>query len=139
MRALLAFAVLAGFGCLIGCGSGKQQPAFDTLYPVTGSVTQSGKAVAGGAIRFTPDPDRPEFLINSEIQADGTFSLSTVRTTDSQGERRPGAPAGRYRVTFQPKLGDQTSGYQEAVTLPQPVTVESKPNELKIALPAGKR
>jgi hypothetical protein len=119
-----------------GCGSGVNQPKFDALHPVTGTVLQSGKAVVGGVVRFTPDPDKPEFLINSEVGTDGKFKLSTVRTTDTTGERKPGAPAGKYSVTFLPKLGDQTTGYQNPVTLPQPVMVEAKDNDLQIDLPA---
>jgi hypothetical protein len=130
---LLAFVVL-GLG-VAGC-SAPPQPEFGELHPVTGVVKQDGKPVSGGVVRFRPDPDKPEFLINSEVASDGTFSLSTVRTTDKQGERRPGAPAGQYKVTYEPKLGDQTADrYREPVTLPKPVTIEAKSNQLTIELP----
>lgn len=87
-------------------------------------------------MRFHPEPDKPDFLINSEVASDGTFSLSTVRTTDKRGERRPGAPAGQYKVIYEPRLGDQTADrYREPVTLPKPVTIEAKSNQLTIDLP----
>ncbi|MBY0514206.1 MAG: hypothetical protein K2P78_09890 [Gemmataceae bacterium] len=121
---------------LAGCGGGKDQPPFSDLHPVKGVVMRNGQPVKGGAVRFNPDPDRPGFLINSDVAADGTFNLSTVRTTDSQGERKPGAPAGNYKVTFIPPLGDQTAGGQvSAIDLPGTVTVEAKENNLTIDLP----
>jgi hypothetical protein len=86
-------------------------------------------------VQFVPEPDRPEFLINSEVGPDGRFSLSTVRTTDSRGERRPGAPPGNYRVTYLPPVADQTTGNLEPITLPKPLTVESQSNDLLIDLP----
>ena len=124
---------LAGLMVLAGCG--KPQPKFDELHPVTGVVLSGDRPVSRGAVQFAPDPDRPEFLVNSEVGADGTFKLSTVRTTDSSGERRAGAPAGTYKVTYSPAMADQTSGYTAPVTLPTAVTVEAKSNDLKLTLP----
>src|SRR5262245_29001621 len=100
MRTALCFAASVLL-FLTGCG-GKNQPKFDELHPVTGTLTAGGKAVTGGAVQFSPDPAKPEFMVNSEVGADGTFRLSTVRTTDSKGERKPGAPAGKYQVTYSP-------------------------------------
>ena len=132
---LLAF----GLAALIGCGKDSSQPAFADLYPVKGVVTRGGVPVKKGAVRFTPDPDKQEFTINSEVGEDGTFSLTTVRITDKAGERRPGAPAGKYKVTFVPHLGDQTAGgFTDPVELPQVVTVEAKENDLKLELPKKK-
>jgi hypothetical protein len=120
-----------------GCQRDPNQPELPGLHPAVGSVNRSGQNVSGGVVQFTPDPDRPEFLINSEVGADGRFSLSTVRTTDSKGERHPGAPAGTYRVTYMPPVLDQTTGFVEPITLPKTVSIEAQDNDLKIELPAG--
>jgi hypothetical protein len=121
---------------LVGCGGGGSQPAFPDLYPAKGVVKRGGQPVAGGSVRFTPEPDRPEFLVNAEVGPDGTFSLSTVRTTDKAGERKPGAPAGRYRVTYMPPAGDQTAGGVSfaPVEAQSAVTVASQENDLTIEL-----
>ncbi len=119
---------------LLGCDS-DNQPKFSDLHSVHGTLLQAGQPVSGGAVQFKSDPEKPEFLINSEVAADGTFQLTTVRTTDSRGERRRGAPPGKYTVTYLPNLGDQTAGYKGPVVLPEPIVVEAQDNELKIELP----
>jgi hypothetical protein len=125
-------AVIVG---LCGCGGGSQ-PAFPDLHPVKGVVTRDGQPVKGGTVAFTPDPDRPEFRINSEVKADGTYTLSTVRTTDKAGERKAGAPAGKYRVQYMPPTGDQGAGGQPPpIDLPDPVTVKPGDNDIPISLP----
>lgn len=129
----------AALGLLAGCGGDKKQPDFPDLNPVKGVVKRNGQPVKGGAVQFRPDPDKPDFLINSEVGADGTFTLSTVRTTDSKGERKTGAPAGTYKVTFTPPLGDQTAeGHINPIDLPKPVAVKAGDNDLTIELPAKK-
>ncbi len=129
--AALAFTLLVGCG-----GGGTNQPNFPDLHPVKGVVKRSGQPVKGGAIQFNPDPPRPDFLINSEVGADGTFTLTTVRTTDSKGERKTGAPAGSYTVTYTPPLADQTAGGQiNPIDLPKPVTVNAGNNDLTVDLP----
>lgn len=132
LRLLAAFTLAA---LLVGCGGKSAQPAFPDLHPVKGVVKRGGQAVAGGSVRFTPDPDRPEFLVNSEVGPDGTFLLSTVRTTDKDGERRLGAPAGKYRVAYLPPAGDQTAGGSTTpVELPDAVTVPAPDNDVTIDL-----
>lgn len=127
---LPALALLAA-----GCG-GESQPPFPDLQPVTGAVRQGGRPVKGGAVRFAPDPDNPAFTVNGPVGDDGRFTLSTVRTTDRNGERKPGAPAGQYRVTYLPPAGDQTTGpAAPPVDLPTPVTVEPRETTLTIDLP----
>jgi hypothetical protein len=120
---------------LAGCGGGNQ-PAFPDLHPVKGVVKRGGQPVAGGSVRFTPEPDRPEFLVNAEVGPDGTFSLTTVRTTDKSGERKPGAAAGAYRVTYMPPAGDQTAGGVSftPVEAPGTVTVAAQENDLTVVL-----
>ena len=121
---------------LVGCGGGGNQPAFPELFPVKGVVKRGGQPVSGGSVKFTPDPDRPEFGINSEVGADGTFSLTTFRTTDKAGERKPGAPAGKYRVTYMPPAGDQTAGGVSfnPIEAPEPATVAALENNLTVEL-----
>ncbi|HJZ53481.1 MAG TPA: hypothetical protein VKE74_00895 [Gemmataceae bacterium] len=133
-RHLTAFFILYAAGSL-GC-SGGNQPAFPELHSVKGVVKKDGQPVSGGSVRFVPDPDKGEFLVNSEVGPDGTFSLSTVRTTDRSGERRSGAPAGKYKVTYTPPLGDQSAGPQaNPIDLPNPITVSAGDNDIPIDLP----
>jgi hypothetical protein len=120
---------------LFGCDNGRPQPEFDTLHPVKGVVKRGGQPVKGGLLQFTPEPNKPEFLINSVVGDDGTYTLTTVRTTDKSGERRTGAPAGTYKVTYTPPLADQTAGgLVIPVDLPSTVTVNAGENNLPIEL-----
>ncbi len=118
-----------------GCG-GPVQPAFDPLHAVTGKVQRGGMPLTGGSLRFNAIPDKEEFIVNSLVGPDGSFTLTTVRTTDSKGERRPGAPAGEYTVVYTPESADQTAAYQPPITLPQKVTIEAKENVLTLEVPA---
>lgn len=133
---ILLRAGFIGVGLLfvVGCRDDKQ-PKFGELHPVKGVVLSGDTPIKSGSVRFLPQPDNPDFLINSEIGPDGTFQLATVRTTDRSGERRAGAPPGKYKVTFNPAIADQTAGFREPVTLPTVFTVEAKANDLKIVLP----
>jgi hypothetical protein len=136
MRTYLLACVLVAAGLLPGCDKGAKQPDFPDLSPVKGVVKKGGSPVKGGAVQFAPDPDRPDFLVNSEVGQDGTYSLSTVRTTDSRGERKPGAPPGTYKVTYTPPLGDQTAGGQiNPIDLPNKVTVKAGDNDIPLDLP----
>lgn len=136
MRPAALSAVLTALLIVVGgCDAGSKQPDFPELHPVKGVVKLGGKPVKGGVVLFSPEPERPEFLVNSEVGDDGSFSLSTVRTTDKKGERKPGAPAGKYRVSYSPPLGDQTAGpVGEPVPAQQPVTIASGDNDLTIEL-----
>ncbi|QDU31022.1 hypothetical protein ETAA8_61750 [Anatilimnocola aggregata] len=121
-----------------GCGNGVAQPEFATLHPVSGKLVRAGAPVAGGSLRFVPLSDQPEFNFNSIVEEDGSFRLTTVRTTDTRGERRPGAPAGEYSVIYYPVVVDQTVSNSEPVTLPQTVTIEANDNQIKLELPVDK-
>ncbi|HUR55221.1 MAG TPA: hypothetical protein VMZ71_13895 [Gemmataceae bacterium] len=120
-----------------GCGGGDaNQPKFPDLHPVKGVVKNAGTPVKGGVVTFAADPPSQEFLVNSEVAADGTFTLSTVRTTDTRGERKTGAPAGKYTVAYLPPLGDQTAGPPGVpVDIPTPATVQTGENALTVELP----
>jgi hypothetical protein len=121
---------------LPGCGGGSQL-SFPELHPVAGVVRKGGRPVCGGSIRFAPVPERPEFLVNAPVGPDGTFRLTTVRTTDTRGERKSGAAAGKYRVSYTPPAGAQTAGtpLTRPIDLPGPVVIEGRDNELTINLP----
>ena len=136
MKLLHATAAAILAAAAAGCGGDSKQPAFPDLVPVSGVVKRAGQPVKGGAIQFVPDPAKPEFLTNSEVGADGTFALTTVRTTDSKGERKSGAPPGKYKAVYQPPLGDQTAGGQMApVNVPGPFEVKAGGSEVAIDLP----
>jgi hypothetical protein len=105
------------------------------LHPVSGKITYGGQAPGGGMIKFEPVPANEEFMVNGLLDAEGNFQLTTVRSTDSQGERKSGAPAGEYKVVFIPKNEDQTVGYVPPVTLPTPVKIEAKENVLTLDAP----
>jgi hypothetical protein len=131
--------VVCCLGIGLGCGGGSNQPPFSDLFVVKGVVMRGNDPVKGGAVRFQSDSDKQEFLVNSEVGSDGTFSLITVRTTDKQGERKPGAPAGKYKVMYYPNAADQTAGGStDPIELSQAVTVEAKENNLKLELPKKK-
>lgn len=137
MRPQLYVGLLA-FGSLIlaGCASSTTQPNFPDLHPVKGVVKRAGQPVKGGVVTFTSVPQESAFMINSEVSSDGTYNLSTVRTTDTTGERKMGAPAGKYQVTYQPPLGDQTAGGQlEPIDLPDKVTIQTGENNIQLVLP----
>ncbi|MBY0459878.1 MAG: hypothetical protein K2V38_21375 [Gemmataceae bacterium] len=133
MHTLKIGLLAALLGALAGCGG--NQPPFPDLHPAKGVVKRGGSPVASGTVQFTPDK-AADFLVNAEVGADGTFALTTVRGTDSAGERKPGAPAGAYRVTYTPPLGDQTAGGRvNPINLPNPVTVAPGENNLTLELP----
>jgi hypothetical protein len=133
---LTTFVLAAG---LVGCGGGgRPEPAFADLHPVKGVVKRGGQPVSGGQVRFNPDPDKGEFIINSEIGSDGSYTLGTTRSTGKNAERKAGAPAGKYTVVYLPSAGDQTAGGStDPVTYPKPVTVNAGPNDIAIDLPAA--
>jgi hypothetical protein len=139
MRTLALVVPALLLAALTGCGKDGDQPPFAELYPVKGIIKRGGEPVNGGAVRFYPDPDKPEFIVNSKVGADGTYSLTTVRTTDTKGERKSGAPAGNYKVVFHPDSTDQTSGGSVTpIPLVKPVAVNAGENDIPIDLPAKK-
>ena len=133
------YLIVALVALAAGCDAGKKQPDFPALHPVKGVVKKGGAAASGGLIQFTPQDDKGEFLVTAVVGADGAFTLSTVRTTDSTGERKPGAPAGLFKVTYTPPLGDQTAGgVVTPVLLSTPIPISAGDNNLTVELPAKK-
>ncbi|QDU30654.1 hypothetical protein ETAA8_58010 [Anatilimnocola aggregata] len=134
-RFILAVTIVWVSALSLGCGNGVPQPEFAPLFTANGTVRRGGQLMSGGMVRFTPVADKEDFIINSLVEADGKFKLTTVRATDSRGERRPGAPAGEYTVVYEPVNVDQTVAYSPPITLPQKVTIEAKHNQLMLELP----
>lgn len=118
----------------MGC-SGPKQPEFDALHPVTGKVQRAGAPIARGSVSFKPIPETQDFSVNGEVGEDGSFTLTTVRMTDSKGERRPGVPAGEYSVIYIPESKDQTVAFQPPITLPNKVVIEAKDNNVTLEVP----
>jgi hypothetical protein len=82
---LAALLLVAGSGC--GGGSGTMA----TLIPVKGKVTYKGQPLTKGIVRFEPDGyGRPA---TGELQADGTFVLTTLQKGD-------GVVAGEHKVSI---------------------------------------
>ena len=138
---LLFLTLLLG---MIGCG--PKQPDFPELVPVKGVVKKGKETVKGGAVQFEPESAQPAFLIASPVEPDGSFTLSTTRTTDKAGESRAGAPAGKYKVTYTPSLADRVpppeKGSKKAhipgpINITAPVTVSAGQADLTIDLTKG--
>lgn len=142
MRTSIVLGATLVAALLVGCDSGKKQPDFPDLHPVKGVVKKGGSPVAaGGSVQFkSTQDDKAEFMITGTIGADGTFNLSTVRSTDSRGERKSGAPAGTFKVTYSPPYGDQTTGgVQGPIILPNPVTIKAGENDLTLDIDLRKK
>ncbi len=82
--ALLVGITLGSFGC------GGPAPTGAPTSPVKGRVTFQGKPVTKGTITFEPEGAGKE--ASGEIQADGTFVLTTYKKDD-------GAVLGNHRVS----------------------------------------
>lgn len=126
--------VLLLLSTAVGCNTVKQ-PEFEALHPVTGKVMRAGAPVVKGSVSLKPVPENLNFSVNGVIGDDGSFQLSTVRMTDSKGERRPGAPAGEYSVVYAPHSEDQTKSFEAPITLPNKVVIEAKENNLTLNVP----
>ncbi|MBN2291376.1 MAG: hypothetical protein JXM70_03060 [Pirellulales bacterium] len=79
--------------CLFGCGSSDLP-----VYAVNGRVTfPDGAPVGAGWVEFRPIEAPRPVVSRGEIQADGTFELSTFKPND-------GAIKGRHRAIVKPKM-----------------------------------
>jgi hypothetical protein len=107
--------------------------------PPKAMATQGGSPVSGGVVIFRAVPENEQFLINGSVKPGGAFELTTVRATDTHGERKPGVPAGEYSVTYIPPAVDQTQGFVEPPKLAKTVTIQPGPNDLKLDFPAPRR
>src|SRR5262245_41723556 len=122
---------VVGLVVLFGCDGGKPKGELPQLHPAKGKVVRGGQPVTGGSLRFFADPDDPDVVIGGEVKLDGTFKLQTMHAQSQK--KATGAPAGTYRVTYHPPLGDQTAGPNPApVEVPQPQTIQAGSNDLTI-------
>jgi hypothetical protein len=137
-NALLAAAIAA----MLGCYSDPPVKWTDT-YPAKGVVKVGGKAASDGVIQFRPeDPANADFVVTADVAKDGTgsFTISTGHAHDRRGERKPGAPAGKYTVTYSPPQANQTASKPSLpITGSQPVVIITGDNNLTIDLPAPKK
>jgi len=85
LACLFAMATLIAAGC-----SGAKTPE---TAAVQGKVTYRGKSITQGVVLFTPEGSGQ--AATGEIQADGSFQLTTFQKND-------GARPGKYRVAVQP-------------------------------------
>jgi len=124
---LIMFALVA----LVGCPNGKPKGDLPPLHPVKGKVVRGSLPVSGGSIRFVAEPESPDLMITSDIRSDGTFELQTIHALSQKSGA--GAPAGTYKVTYTPPLGDQTAGgVITIVELTQRSIVKEGPNDLTV-------
>jgi hypothetical protein len=109
---------------LPGCG-----PRGETLLPVSGKVRFGGKPLAAGTVVFHADraagngtPHEPR----GEISPEGVYHLTTAG--------RPGAPAGRYKVTVLAvkEAANPTDPYAEPKWLVPPRYVRPEDTPLSV-------
>jgi hypothetical protein len=117
----LALLVLAAS---MGCHRKVERPAVKT-YPVTGKVVSSrGKLPpAGTLIQFQPDD--AELVASGLLEADGSFSLTTLYFE----KKLPGAAEGSYHVTLLQSI-DHRPGPQ--IELKQTCRIGPQENQLTI-------
>ena len=126
-------AVALGLVVLFGCDGSKPKGELPPLHPATGKVVRGGQPVTGGSLRLQADPEDPDVVVTAEVKPDGSFELQTMHAQSQK--RGPGAPAGTYRVTYFPPMGDQTAGpTPEPVEVRQPQTIQAGQNSLTIDL-----
>jgi hypothetical protein len=95
---------------LTGCSSSSRPPT----YPVTGTITLQGKAVAGAFITFVPTGDEGE-AASAITDSEGKYELTTWEAGD-------GARPGEYRV----KVSKQEEQAVDPSKLVQNLTIEEE-------------
>ena len=113
---------------LIGCQDDKPKGELPPLHPAKGKVVSNGQPVSGGGVQFRTDPESPDLVVSAEVKADGTFELQTVHTISSKFGK--GAPAGTYKVTYQPPLSANAAPVPIAPTPTQ--TIQAGNNDLTV-------
>lgn len=123
----IAFALFA----LLGCDPGKPKGDLPPLQPAKGKVLRDGQPVNGGSIKFIAENGDLDLVVGGEVNSDGTFELHTMHAQSMK--KAAGAPAGSYKVTYFPALGDQTAGPNPApIELPESVTIKEGQNDVPI-------
>jgi hypothetical protein len=98
-RILALFVAAAGFATVSGCGG-------ETTYPVEGRIVYVGGSPAddleGYSVTLESLDREPPVSASGEVEADGTFELSTFGGND-------GVVPGRHRVAINPppQMGDE--------------------------------
>lgn len=82
---------------LAGCGGGP------SLYPVTGTVTQGGKAVADAEVVFIPDTKNAD-------RTDGGGRTDSSGKYVAMFRDREGLAAGKYKIIIAQSAGSAESG-----------------------------
>ena len=127
-------ALLLGMAAFVaaGCGGGADSPS-----PVHGTVYLDGQPateLAGGTVTF--NSEELQRSASGEIQADGTYRLSSVKKDD-------GAIPGKYQVTVSPPetppAGERgrRGGGSKGIAFEEPkieVVIEAKSNDVPIQL-----
>ena len=122
------FAVCLAAVMVAGCHRRREVTPPET-YPVHGTVSRAtGQIPNGYRIEFMPED--PECTASGSIASDGTFTV----TTRYLGVVCDGAAAGEYRVSLVPPLALSNRG-APTMTLPRPIRIEPKDNDLTIPLP----
>lgn len=117
---------------LTGCNPPTAE--LPALHPTTGTLTRDGKPVNGGALRFhATDGGDTNTIVSAEVSNDGTFSVHTVSGAGKAVSRSPGAPTGKYHVTYTPPATDQQGAMPMDIS--EPVTIEPKVNVFALKLP----
>ncbi len=101
------WAVFCGAFAFLGCGkSGSAQPS-----KVSGIVTFQGRALSGGTIVFSPDPDRAVGgkILVANISQDGRFQFA---------EGAAAVVPGWYRVAIAEAPSSYTSGFPDSLRRP---------------------
>ena len=99
---------------LAGCGGGK--------YPVRGTVTlDDGTPLTKGLVVFERVDGGPPITARGEIQADGTYELSTDKPGD-------GVPPGKYKVLLNPlDLSDVPDEAEEPARSTRSTSASTRP------------
>jgi hypothetical protein len=91
----MSFRSSLGIGlCLLVCGCGSKSAGRPEVHPVHGTLLIGGKPPAKAYVTLheTSNPALVGFTPHAQIEADGSFRLSTFSTGD-------GAPVGKYALT----------------------------------------
>ncbi|PQO45840.1 hypothetical protein C5Y93_11320 [Blastopirellula marina] len=107
------------FGC--GANSG--------LANVSGTVTADGKPVTGGTITYIPSAEgKPG---SGEVQADGTFTITTYKDGD-------GAVVGEGTISYTAPSVEIPEDLQPGQPLPSSPYSGLKPSDPKVSIQSGK-
>jgi hypothetical protein len=120
-------AALAAMGVLFA-GCARQVEPMPATHPVTGTVHYKQGGPVPGSVTFQAMTDQ-QLAFSGPIEDDGTFTVSTLRTSDQQ--RVDGMPEGDYRVAVFPQANDKYVVPQE---LPGKVTVKAGENRFEFKI-----